>query len=73
MWRRLVVRASRKTRRGAHGGGVEGFADASEALAVTVGLLERGYSEEDIARIWGGNFLRVLRAAENAKSPVGSN
>ena len=56
-----------------HGGGVEGFADASEALGVTVGLLERGYGEQDIAKIWGGNFLRVLRAAENAKSPAGSN
>ncbi len=53
-----------------HGGGVEGFADASEALGVTVGLLERGYSEEDIAKIWGGNFLRVLRAAESLRSPV---
>jgi len=53
-----------------HGGGVEGFADASDALSVTVGLLERGYSEEDIGKIWGGNFLRVLRAAEAAKSPV---
>lgn len=51
-----------------HGGGVEGFADASEALGVTVGLLERGYSEEDIGKIWGGNFLRVLRAAEAGKS-----
>ncbi|MXW00170.1 MAG: dipeptidase [Holophagales bacterium] len=51
-----------------HGGGVEGFADASEALAVTVGLLERGYSEEDVSKIWGGNFLRVLRAAEAARS-----
>ncbi|MDE2690241.1 MAG: membrane dipeptidase [Acidobacteriota bacterium] len=53
-----------------HGGGVEGFADASEALGVTVGLLERGYSEEDIGKIWGGNFLRVLRAAEAAKRSV---
>ncbi len=53
-----------------HGGGVEGFADASEALGVTVGLLARGYSEEDIEKIWGGNFLRVLRAAEAAKSSV---
>ena len=53
-----------------HGGGVEGFADASEALGVTVGLLERGYSEEDIAKIWGGNFLRVLRAAESLRSPA---
>ncbi len=51
-----------------HGGGVEGFADASEALGVTVGLLERGYSEEDIDKIWSGNFLRVLRAAEAGKS-----
>jgi len=51
-----------------HGGGVEGFADASEALGVTVGLLERGYSEEDIAKIWGGNFLRVLRAAEAGRT-----
>ena len=51
-----------------HGGGVEGFADASEALSVTVGLLERGYSEKDIAKIWGGNFLRVLREAQKAGS-----
>ena len=49
-------------------GGVEGFADASEAMNVTAGLLERGYSEEDVAKIWGGNFLRVLRAAELARS-----
>ncbi|MDE2924609.1 MAG: membrane dipeptidase [Acidobacteriota bacterium] len=53
-----------------HGGGVEGFADASEALGVTVGLLERGYDEADIEKIWGGNFLRVMRAAEAAKTPV---
>lgn len=53
-----------------HGGGVEGFADASEALGVTIGLLERGYSEEDIGKIWGGNFLRVLQAAEAAKTSV---
>ncbi|MCY3662208.1 MAG: membrane dipeptidase [bacterium] len=53
-----------------HGGGVEGFDDASEALSVTVGLLERGYSEDDIGKIWSGNFLRVLRAAEAGKSPA---
>lgn len=51
-----------------HGGGVEGFEDASQALNVTVGLLERGYSEAEIAGIWGGNFLRVLRAAEDGRS-----
>ena len=42
-----------------HGSGIEGFVDASEALNVTTGLLERGYSKIDIAKIWGGNFLRV--------------
>ena len=42
-----------------HGSGIEGFIDASEALNVTAGLLDRGYSARDIAKIWGGNFLRV--------------
>ncbi len=51
-----------------HGSGVAGFEDASKALNVTVGLLERGYTEEEIAKIWGGNFLRVLRAAEHRRS-----
>jgi membrane dipeptidase len=50
-----------------HGSGIEDFDDASEALNVTVELLKRGYSEEDIKKIWGGNFIRVWQAAE-AKS-----
>ena len=49
-----------------HGSGIIGFDDASEALNVTRGLLVRGYSATDIAKIWGGNFLRVMRAAEAA-------
>jgi membrane dipeptidase len=44
-----------------HGSGIEGFADASEALNVTTALLARGYSAEEIEKIWGGNFLRVFR------------
>lgn len=48
-----------------HGSGIEGFNDASEALNVTVGLLERGYSRQDIEKIWGGNFLRVFREVES--------
>jgi membrane dipeptidase len=47
-----------------HGSGIAGFDDASEALNVTAGLLERGYSQQDIEKIWGGNFLRVFREAE---------
>lgn len=48
-----------------HGSGIAGFNDASEALNLTLGLLERGYSQEEIEKIWGGNFLRVLREAES--------
>jgi len=49
-----------------HGSGIDGYQDAADSLAVTVGLLRRGYSAEDIQKIWGGNFLRVLRQAEQA-------
>ena len=42
------------------GGGIEGWKDASETFNVTLELVKRGYSEEDIAKIWGGNLLRVL-------------
>jgi membrane dipeptidase len=51
-----------------HGGGIEGFSNASQALNVTAGLLKRGYSAQDIEKIWGGNFLRVLREAERLAS-----
>ncbi|MGA0274284.1 MAG: dipeptidase [Flavobacteriaceae bacterium] len=42
------------------GGGIEGWADASETFNVTQELVRRGYSEEEIAKIWSGNLLRVL-------------
>ncbi|MDG2045565.1 MAG: dipeptidase [Maricaulis sp.] len=48
------------------GGGVDGWEDASETLEVTRELVSRGYSEEDLAKIWGGNVLRVMRAVEAA-------
>ena len=46
------------------GGGVEGWKDASETANVTAELVKRGYSETDIAKIWGGNLLRVMEAVE---------
>jgi len=46
------------------GGGVPGFNNHSEALNVTIELLRRGYSEEDISKIWGANLLRVWREVE---------
>jgi microsomal dipeptidase-like Zn-dependent dipeptidase len=42
------------------GGGIEGWSDASETFNVTYELVKRGYSEEDIAKLWSGNLLRVL-------------
>lgn len=47
-----------------HGAGIEGFNSESEAGNVTRELVSRGYDEAQIAAIWSGNFLRVLRAAE---------
>ncbi len=46
------------------GGGVQGWSDASETLAVTVELVRRGYSEGEIAQLWSGNLLRVLDEAQ---------
>ena len=42
------------------GGGIVGWEDASETMNVTTALRERGYSESEIAKLWGGNLLRVL-------------
>jgi membrane dipeptidase len=49
-----------------HGGGVTGWQNEGEALNVTVELLRRGYKENDIAKLWGGNFLRVWAEAQKA-------
>jgi len=42
------------------GGGIEGWSDASETFNVTLELVKRGYTEEEIAKLWGGNLMRVL-------------
>lgn len=47
-----------------HGGGVVGWSHVGESGNVTAALLERGYSEDEVARLWGGNFLRVFREVE---------
>lgn len=46
------------------GGGVDGCKDASQMMNITVELLRRGYSDSDIKKIWGENFLRVFRQVE---------
>lgn len=42
------------------GGGIEGWSDASETFNITLELVKRGYSEEEIGKLWGENLLRVL-------------
>lgn len=46
------------------GGGIDGWEDASKSLNITAELTRRGYSETDVAKIWGGNLLRVMEAVE---------
>jgi membrane dipeptidase len=42
------------------GGGVDGWRDASETFNVTLELVRRGYTEDQISKIWSGNLLRVM-------------
>jgi len=42
------------------GGGIEGWSDASETFNVTLELVKRGYTEEEITKLWGANLMRVL-------------
>jgi membrane dipeptidase len=46
------------------GGGVGGLEDVAQYPKITRALLQHGLSESDVEKIWGGNTLRVLRAAE---------
>ncbi len=48
-------------------GGIPGLANASELTLFTRQLLERRYSERDIQKIWGGNFLRVMGMVQKMK------
>jgi len=50
------------------GGGVDGCRDVSEMKNITIELLRRGYSKADIAKIWGGNLMRVFREVEKVAS-----
>ncbi len=49
-------------------GGIPGCASASELINLTRRLMGEGYTEEQIAKLWGGNFLRVMRQVQQAGS-----
>jgi membrane dipeptidase len=55
------------------GGGIEGWDDASETFNVTLELVKRGYTEEQIEKLWSGNLLRVLDEVEAVAKEIQSN
>ena len=48
-------------------GGIRGLANSSELINFTIQLLRRKYSEQDIAKIWGGNWLRVMAQVQSVR------
>jgi len=54
------------------GGGVDGWNSAAEAFNVTLELVRRGYTEEQVGKIWSGNLLRVWRETEQIAKKIQS-
>ena len=55
------------------GGGVEGWNGADETFNVTLELVRRGYTEEQIAKLWSGNLLRVMADVERVAEKLQSS
>ena len=53
------------------GGGVEGMEDVAELPKITRALKKAGYSDADVAKIWGGNVLRIMRQVEAYRDSLG--
>lgn len=54
------------------GGGIEGWNDASETFNVTLELIKRNYTEDQISKLWSGNLLRVLDECQNIAQEIQS-
>ena len=54
----------------AGGGGIEGVFDASEVMNITIELVRRGYTEEQIEKIWGGNLIRVFEKVQSVAKEI---
>jgi len=52
------------------GGGIAGWNSASDAFNVTRELVRRGYTEEQVAKLWGGNVLRVWAEVERVARQI---
>ncbi|MEM8984276.1 MAG: dipeptidase [Pseudomonadota bacterium] len=54
------------------GGGIDGVFDASEVMNITIELVRRGYTEEQIEKIWSGNLMRVFRDVQTIAAEMQS-
>jgi membrane dipeptidase len=52
------------------GGGIDGWNSAAEALNVTLELVRRGYTEQQIGKLWSGNLLRVWGEVEQVSQKL---
>lgn len=52
------------------GGGIDGIFDASEVMNITIELVKRGYTEEQIEKIWGGNLIRVFKEVQSVAKKI---
>ncbi|MEM9897717.1 MAG: membrane dipeptidase, partial [Bacteroidota bacterium] len=52
------------------GGGIDGIFDASEVMNITIELVKRGYTEEQIEKIWGGNIMRVFKEVQDVAAEI---
>lgn len=55
------------------GGGIEGVFDASEVMNITIEMVRRGYTEEQIEKIWGGNLIRVFKEVQEIAKEINDN
>lgn len=55
------------------GAGMVGINGANDMINITIAFLQRGYNEEEIEKIWGKNFFRVLDQVQAAYNPQKSN
>lgn len=52
------------------GGGIEGVFDASEVMNITIEMVRRGYTEDEIEKIWSGNLMRVFRDVRTVAAEI---
>ena len=55
------------------GGGIDGVFDVSQVMNITIELVKKGYNEDQIAKIWGGNLIRVFSEVQTIARKIKSD